>query len=166
MKEADLNDWKKYQNGDNTALENIYNRHKDKMFNYCIYLTGDIEISEDIIQDTFLKLAQQKDKLSDLHSLKDWLFIIMRNKTFNILKKKPVPVYQPIGLEQTISIEDKLFIEKILSSLERDERELILMREQFGYSIKEIASMLDIKEEAVRVRLFRIRKKMQILAKE
>ena len=46
-----------------------------------------------------------------------------------------------------------------------EERDLILLREQQGYSIGEIALLLGVTEETVRVRLYRARKKMQEIGK-
>jgi RNA polymerase sigma-70 factor (ECF subfamily) len=146
-------------------LENAYKQHKDNIFQYTLYLTGDNQLSEDIVHETFLKYANQKELRKDIRSIKDWLFICARNLAYNHLKKKPLN-YKPIEFEQTVTIEQKIFIQEILGKLEPDERELILLREQQGYTTKEISTMLNVTDEAVRVRLFRIRKKMQVLAKE
>ncbi len=146
-------------------MEEAFKQYKDNIFRYSLYLTGDRQLSEDIVQETFLKLANLKEKKSEIHSLKDWLFICARNLTFNYLKKKSKK-YSPLEKSNSVTIEQKLFIKQILKQLESSERDLILMREQQGYSIKEISGILQITDEATRVRLFRIRKKMQQLAKE
>ena len=146
-------------------MEEVYKQHKDNIFQYSYYLTGDKQMSEDIVQETFLKFANLKERKQDIRSIKDWLFICARNLTFNYLKKINRP-YTPIESSNSVTIEQKIFIEQVLGKLEASERELILLREQQGYSVREISEMMEITEEAVRVRLFRIRKKMQVLAKE
>lgn len=167
MSNTDSIDWAKFQSGDDSgyALERIYNRNRGNMLTYCLYLTGNRQLSEDIVQDSFLKLAEQKGSIK---SIKDWLFICVRNAAFNSIKKGSRNLYQPLSnsAASQISAEQKLFIKSILGQLETKERALILMREHQRYSIREISSMLEISEEAVRVRLFRIRKKMQSLATE
>ena len=65
-----------------------------------------------------------------------------------------------------MSIETKLFIENVLDRLDVDQRELILLREQQRFTIREIADMLCVSEGSVRVRLYRIRKKMQEIGKQ
>ena len=146
-------------------MEEAYKQHKDNIFQYSLYLTGDRQLSEDIVQETFLKFANLKEKQQDIRSLKDWLFICARNLTYNYLKKKTVS-YSPIEKSNSVTVDQKIFIKQILGKLEPSERELILLREHQGYPIKEIAVMLNLSVEAVRVRLFRVRKKMQVLAKE
>ena len=147
-------------------MEKAYKQHKDNIFKFSLYLTGNRELSEDIVHETFLKFAEQKDKIKDIRSTKDWLFICARNLTYNHLKKKLPSNYNPLINYDSIKIEQKIFIRQVLGKLDVKERELILLREHQQYPIKEIAAMLELSEEAVRVRLFRIRKKMQSLAKE
>ncbi len=146
-------------------MEQAYKQYKDSIFQFSLYLTGDKQLSEDIVHEVFLKFAIQKKQKQEILSVKDWLFICSRNLIYNYLKKKPIQ-YIPIDQSDSVTVEQKIFIRQILGKLEPAERELILLREQQGYPVKEIAAMLKLSEEAVRVRLFRIRKKMQVLAKE
>ena len=164
MDRLDSEDWSGFSNGDDRAIERIYQRHKDRLFSYCVYVTGDRQIGEDVVQETFLRLMQQRGRLTIKTSLRNWLFICARNLTFNLLKERggtPDGAYPPV---EEADVEMKLFVESVLSRLSVEERELILLREQQQFSIRELAEMLELSEEAVRVRLFRIRKKMQSLA--
>ena len=147
-------------------MEQAYKQHRDSIFRFSLYLTGDRQVSEDIVHDVFLKLANQKEGTKEIQSVKDWLFICARNLIYNYLKKKSITGYVPIQNDSSVTIEQRIFIEQILGHLKPEERELILLREQQRYSIGEISKMIELSEEAVRVRLFRIRKKMQVLAKE
>jgi len=147
-------------------LEKIYRQHKDRLFQFSLYLTGDRQLSEDIVHDTFLKFANQGEMTDDIVSVKNWLFICARNLIYNHLKKKSIKRYIPVQYGPTVTAEEKLFIEQVLGQLLPEDRELILLREQQRYSVREISEMFELSEEAVRVRLFRIRKKMQKLAKE
>jgi len=164
MDQLDSEDWSEFSNGDDRAIERIYQRHKDRLFSYCVYVTGDRQIGEDVVQETFLRLMQQRGRLAIKTSLRNWLFICARNLTFNLLKERGRTTdwcYAPL---EEADVEVKLFIESVLSQLSVEERELILLREQQQFRIAELAEMLGLSEEAVRVRLFRIRKKMQSLA--
>ncbi len=166
MEKQDTKDWINFQKGNQKAFDLIYQRHKDKMYNYCLYISGQKELSEDVVHDVFIKLADQKSKTDKINSIKNWLFIATRNHLFNCLKKITKEVYEPIEqVDPSLSIEQKVFIKKILEKLKPDEREIILLREYHQFSINEISGILEISEEAVRVRLFRVRKKMQIIGK-
>jgi RNA polymerase sigma-70 factor (ECF subfamily) len=137
--------------------------------NYCTYVTRDHAAGEEIVQETFLRLINQKEHLSELSSLKDWLFICARNLCFNHLKAGKRMANYPESCEELMaenSDEMSHFIQMVLDKLTAEERDLILMREQQQYSITEIASHLSASEEAIRVRLYRVRKKMQQFGKE
>ena len=169
MEQEDRKDWINYCNGNQSAIEKIYRRHKDNMYTYCFYITGDRQISEDIVQETFVKLLKSNQKNRKIQSIKNWLFICARNLIFNYLKKNNrvnSNLSQIQNVTDTFPPDVKLFVERILNKLTPDERDLILLREYHQYPINEISSFLEISEEAVRVRLYRIRKKMRQLAKE
>ncbi len=167
MEQPDREDWRSFRRGDVKGLERIYNRHKDRMYTYCLYATGDRHLSEDIVQETFVKLMAQKTKLDIETTMGNWLFICARNLTFNHLKSQTrrVSLSQIENPAIEMGVETRLFIENVLDKLALEERELILLREQQRFTVKEISDMLGISEEAVRVRLYRIRKKMQKIAK-
>ena len=165
MDQLDREDWAGFANGDQAGIERIYGRHKDSLYTFCLYVSGDRQLSEDVVQETFLGLIKQRDTLVLRSSLKGWLFICARNLTYNLLKRgSPNPDIYEIA-DPALSIETRLFIENVLSRLSVEERELILMREHQQFSVRELSAMLDLSEEAVRVRLYRIRKKMQSFVK-
>lgn len=165
MNEADQHDWGRYCRGERAALERIFTRHRDAMYTYCLYMTGSREDSEDLVQDAFVRLARQNRK-EPIRSLRNWLFVCVRNLTLNLLTKKPPRPVAPVLPNPVASPEVHAFVQQILDRLSPDDRELVLLREQHGFTPSELASMLDLTPEAVRVRLFRARKKMQKLAKE
>jgi RNA polymerase sigma-70 factor (ECF subfamily) len=165
MDQLDREDWAGFANGDRGGIARIYNRHKDTLYTFCLYVTGDRQLSEDVVQETFLTLMKNRHTLDVKSSLKGWLFICARNLTYNLLKRRPEPPYHASNEKSAASVETQLFIENVLSRLTIDERELILLREHQQFSVRELSEMLDLSEEAVRVRLYRIRKKMQSLVK-
>jgi RNA polymerase sigma-70 factor (ECF subfamily) len=169
MEFTDKQDWTAFCRGDREAMVRIYNRHKDRLYSFSLYVTGDRQTSEDLVADTFVRLMEQKNRLVLEESLKNWLFICLRNMTYNLLKRNNRNAH--LGRPEITGIVDdhselKMFIETVLERLEPDERELILLREQQGFSIPEISEIFNISEEAVRTRLYRVRKKMQRLGKE
>jgi RNA polymerase sigma factor (sigma-70 family) len=169
MEENDRDDWQGFLLGDQRGLERIYERHRNAMYTYCLYVSGDRQLSEDITQETFMRLMEQKQKLQIENSLKGWLFICTRNLLFNRLKQQKVRSDRAKEFAEAVGVldvETKLFIESVLGRLTADERELVILREQQRFTIAEIAQILGISEEAVRVRLFRARKRMQQIAKD
>jgi RNA polymerase sigma-70 factor (ECF subfamily) len=168
MNDRDQTDWLEYVGGSNAALDRIQRRHQTALLKYCSYATGSYAQAQDIVQETFLRLINQRSKLTVKTSLADWLFICARNLCFNLAKREKVRESFDAdlpGVETTVDQETARFIEQVLGKLSLEERDLILLREQQGYAIGEIALLLSLSEEAVRVRLYRVRRKMQELGK-
>lgn len=169
MLDNDATDWINFCKGDSESLERIYRRHKDRLMTYCYYVTHQRETSEDIVQETFRRVIDLRKDGNRIVSVGNWLFICARNLALNQLSRYRTRKSQPAATSDTTLFPDpetRRFVEKVLQRLDPDERDLILLREHEQYSICELSEMLDLSEEAVRVRLFRIRKKMQTLAKE
>jgi RNA polymerase sigma-70 factor (ECF subfamily) len=170
MTTDDKEDWQRFCHNENgeKAFERIYEQHKNRMFTYCLYVTGDSALSEDIVQETFLRLAQQREKLTIRESLADWLFICARNIALNHVAhrnrvEKPTPFLEENS--PALDAEARLFLSQILGRLSVEDRELLLMKEWQGRSVRDISQILSISEENVRVRLYRARKQMQELAR-
>ncbi len=164
MNDLDQTDWLEYVGGNDAALERIHRRHRAALMKYCAYTTGSHTRAQDVVQETFLRLMNQRGRLTIKTSLADWLFICARNLCFSLSKRERTQESVVEGLTEAATAPDAettRFIEQVLSKLSVEERDLILLREQQGYSIREIALLLSVTEETVRVRLYRVRKKMQ-----
>jgi RNA polymerase sigma-70 factor, ECF subfamily len=151
------------------SVAHEYLRHRRALMNYCLYVMGDRDAAKDIVQESFLRLAGKTKESGTPESPKDWLFICARNLCFKILRSsKTRKAYQPLlecSRDKT-SVEDKRFIQEVLGRLDTEDRDLILLREVEQYSAGEIAELIGISEEAVRVRLHRVRKRMQELGRK
>lgn len=174
MIQEDQLNWQRFRSGDKKALERIYNDYRDKMYSYCLYVTGDREMSHDLVQESFAKLLESPNLPEKVESVKNYLFICLRNQLFKHLEKTKVRREylataildsQPTAAAE-VSCETRRFLQDILGKLKPDERDLILLRSHQQLSPAEISKITGLSNEAVRVRLFRIRKKMRQLAGE
>ncbi len=166
MDDIDRHDWTAYCQGQSAALARIHQRHSRRLLSYCAYVLGDTGAAQEVVQETFLRLLTQNGQLTIQSRLQDWLFICARNLCFGRLRAAKSQARLGELIESPapgIDAESKRFIEEVLGRLEPEERDLILLRELQQFSIDEISAMLAISAEAVRVRLHRIRKKVQKL---
>lgn len=116
-----------------------------------------------------MRLMGHKHNDPAIQSVTNWLFICARNLLFNHFRSnrtsaagnahETTPATVP-----AMDIETREFVRMVLGRLDPEERDLILLREQQQFSIAELAQMLGKSPEAVRVCLYRIRKKMRKLA--
>ena len=170
MEIDDKKNWQDFRNGNKSAFDEIYQKYRGNLFNFCLYTCGNKQLSEEAVQESFFRLLNQKN--NHIKSLKSWLFITCRNHLYNALNKEnnysDTDIFQADNSHHYnhADHETRDFIEKILFKLKANERELIILREFQQFSIRELSVMLKLSEEAIRVRLFRIRKKLFKLSEE
>lgn len=161
-------------------LENIidftltYNQYKRHLFNYTFKMVNDRLMCEDIIQNVFLKLFENLNRIRNKDSIQYWLFSTVRNEIYSYYRKKKIRIDQfgsddadEIEIESPDKIENELdnkeMKELILNELNKmgiDQREVFLLKEYGGLSYKEIAEVMNIDEELVKSRLFKTRQKL------
>ncbi|MDJ0941668.1 MAG: sigma-70 family RNA polymerase sigma factor [Woeseiaceae bacterium] len=73
--------------GDASCLGTLFERHHRALYQYCLQLTRHRATSEDLVQDTFMKILKKAGSFRGDGSFKAWLFHIARNEAFNHLRK-------------------------------------------------------------------------------
>lgn len=150
------------QRGDREAAGVLWNRLTPKLYGYLINVTRDKQLSEDILQNTWLAalshLAQYRFQGTGFGA---WLFAIARNECNKHWRneKREVPL-DPVEhdfptYEHKQSSDERLMVEAVLAALSEEDRELIRLRYIADLSVNEIAHILNINSVAVRVRLHR-----------
>ena len=163
-----------FQAGDEFAFVGIYNRFKGPVYSFCYKMLLDSDAAEDVMQETFLRIYENRDRLLKTNAFKSWLFTIARNQCLNSIRKrsKQVGLYDDpsnmvISLDTPFSEMEKSeqvqFVSRFLESLKPDYREIIILREYQNLSYEEIAAITRTSISAVKSRLFKARKKLAML---
>lgn len=129
---------------------------------------------EDIIQNVFLKLFENLNRIRKSESVQYWLFSTARNEVYSYYRRKKIRLDQ-FGAEDSDEIEidsgERLILDfeqnelrelvnKELNRMAIDQREVFILKEYGGLSYKEIAGVMNIDEELVKSRLFKTRQKL------
>ncbi|MCB0479250.1 MAG: RNA polymerase sigma factor [Crocinitomicaceae bacterium] len=140
--------------------------HSGRLFGYCFKFLQNREDADDIVQDAFKKLWENRKKVEFTKS-KSWLFTTAHNAMINFKVKQSRMVSMEI-LPETSSkayfvkrLETKEIIEKALKNLPPLQKSIVLMRDLEGYNYQEIGDVLNLSESQVKVYLFRARKKLK-----
>lgn len=88
--------------------------YHNQLASYVILLTESRELTEEIIQDVFVKIWNGREKLSEIESFTSYLFILTRNYTLNALRKK-------VAEREKKSIYDKVIQQETNTSLHNQE---------------------------------------------
>ncbi|MBT3585046.1 MAG: RNA polymerase sigma factor [Halobacteriovoraceae bacterium] len=161
-------------NGDRDSQGELIEFCQDDLYRFCLYLTGNRALSQDIAQDTLIKALAALSGLKNPAALKGWLCQIARNLYLDFLKSpKNAPYANLNDLEETLAfsggaseVDQALDISKTLSKLKLEEREVLLLVDKQGFSYGEAAQVLDITENALRSRLHRARQAFLLIFNE
>ncbi|MFK7846895.1 MAG: RNA polymerase sigma factor [Rhodothermales bacterium] len=165
-----------FQTGDEFAFVSLYNRYKDAVYAFCVKMLLNKELAQDVLQDTFLRVYENRERLLKTDSFKAWLFTIARNQCLNQLRRNnwqipldPEMALPPhlhgakntpaLDLEKSERIE---LVNRFLMELKADYREVIILREYQNMSYEEIAAVTRSTLSAVKSRLFKARKKLGV----
>ena len=150
-------------------FDNIYEKNKNTVYRLAIsYLKNSVD-AEDIVQNVFLKLHKNLKKIDNEEYLKNWLIKVTINECkTNLLSyyKRKVRLFINNEEEQ---IKDKESSDELLNSLfllPKQDRLIIHLYYYENYKVKEIASILRMKENNVKQRLHRDREKLKDILKE
>ena len=78
----------RFQSGDERAYIELVNRYRDRLINFVYPFLGDFEQSEDVVQETMLKLYEKKHYYREIAKFSTWIYTIARNLANTELRKK------------------------------------------------------------------------------
>jgi RNA polymerase sigma factor (sigma-70 family) len=154
---------KRFIQGDQTSIEVLINRHKNKVFTYIILIVKNQSLAEDIFQDTFIKVIKslQEGKYKDNGKFVSWVIRIAHNLTIDHFRKeKQINTYSNEDYEadifnsrklsentvEDIMVENQIIkeVRLLIDELPEDQKQVILLRHYGGLSFKEIADQTDV----------------------
>lgn len=141
---------------------------KNKLFCFALSILKNKEESRDVVQDVMLKIWSSGKKLKDYNNLEAWCMTLIRNRSLDKLKVKSNRFEQVDGKYDISSetpdpmkklVQKDLLdrIGKIIETLPANQQEAIQLRDFQGYSYKEIAEILEIDMNLVKVNIHRAR---------
>lgn len=153
---------KNYIDGDESALAILIERHQAKVYGFIYSKVGDTTISDDIFQDTFIKVIKtlKTNAYNEEGKFLPWLMRIAHNQTIDFFRKNKKMPMQRETEEYSIfnfmsdsaqNIEGKLIefqvekdLKRLVESLPEDQREVLKMRFYDDLSFKEIADITGV----------------------
>lgn len=156
-------------------FEELYRQQRDTVYGYLYYMCREEELARDLAQETFLKIFLGLRRFRGECSEKTWCLTVARNTFLSYARKK-----QPLLLgdemldisenatgnlpeEYLLQKEEGERVRDVLALLKEEERTLLLLKDYEGIPCQEIARMMNMTENNVKVRLHRIRQKYKKL---
>ncbi|MBH5318432.1 sigma-70 family RNA polymerase sigma factor [Paenibacillus sp. GSMTC-2017] len=146
-------------------ITHIYNSHADTIYKVCFMMLRNVVDAEEATQTVFLKLMKSNQAFRDTEHEKAWLIVTARNHCKNMIKhwwrRLRVTWEESDQKQLSEEIKQDQIIDEVLS-LPAKYRLPIYLFYYEGYSTKEIADMLTIKEPTIRTRLHTGRKLLKL----
>jgi len=147
--------------GSELAFTILYNRYKNLVYSTALKITKSKVLSEEVVQDIFLKIWQNHEKLTEIASIENYLFIISRNHIFDMIKKIARETTLATNIEyKNTSSEDtdtaikddqyNIILNKIVDQLPPQQQKIYKMAKWDGLSHQKIGEDLGISPETVK----------------
>ncbi len=150
------------------AFEEVFKSYHDELYNFLVYKIGDSQTAEDILQDVFIKLWENRHQLKTNLSIKAYLYTIAKNLALNYFRHKKVILKFQQEIEMSSSqdqspspqsvlefeeFSSKLF--EVLENLPEQQRLIFMMSRQSNLSHKDISERLNLSIKTVETHIGR-----------
>lgn len=152
-----------YVEGDKSAIEELIERHRRKVYNYILMMVKSQSIADDIFQETFIKVIASLDrgKYAENGKFVSWVLRIAHNQIIDHFRAKKTIGHitsDDVGYDilnhsrySEATAEDKMIQEQIDTDVRRlvdflpvEQREVVILRHYLGLSFKEIAEQTEV----------------------
>jgi len=154
---------REYLDGNQTAIERLISRYKDKVYTYILLMVKNEHLAEDIFQETFIKVIKSlhQGKYQESGKFVSWVIRIAHNLIIDYFRKgKQSRIYSNDDYEMDIfnsqkfsekTVEDRMVrnqiiddVRKLIDYLPEEQKEVVLLRHYGGLSFKEIADQTNV----------------------
>ena len=143
-------------------IELLYSRCYEPLLRYCLSLTHNRALSEDVVQDAFLRALANAPLLNELPEAKcrAWLYKTARNLIID--RARRVAREPRADIPETFEADfGAVHVAQMVSRLPENERALFTLRYFHGYNATELGEMFDLPPATVRARLLSSRTKLK-----
>ena len=152
-----------YAQGDASAFDQLYAKHKQAVYRFFIRQNLSVAISEELCHDTWLKLINNRKNYQATALFTTFLFTIARRIAIDHSQKKSVILeqtqaeeneQQPISHDNQSNDKDNqtlaIALKQQISALPFDQREVFLLKQEAGFSLEDIAEITSQNKEKVK----------------
>jgi RNA polymerase sigma-70 factor (ECF subfamily) len=170
---------RKAQSGDAEAFSEIVRRYRRRIGGTIYRLIGRSDDVEDVSQEVFVRLYYSLEQLRTAEVFEPWLYRLTVNAAYDYLRKRRRSAdvrMADLSEEQVIAVdaaegerrsedlesatEVREFLDLLLDQVSNEDRILLTLKEIQGLSLKELAKIYEVNENAMKVRLFRSRQRV------
>ena len=170
---------KRARSGDAAAFNELVSAYRKRVLGTVFRLIGRQEDVEDVGQEVFLRLYYSLDQLRTAEVFEPWLYRLTVNAAYDYLRKQrrhretrmadlseeqvvaaDAAMSGKLALEEGQKAHVRELVDRLLQGVSDEDRSLLVLKEVQGLSLKELEQIYQVKENALKVRLFRARQRV------
>jgi RNA polymerase sigma factor (sigma-70 family) len=150
------------RNGEVEMLGVLFDRYQTPLYNFYTKMTQDRAVSEDLVQDVFLRILRYRQTYRPGTAFRTWMYQIARNARLDHVRKvKPEapltaePMAPGPSSDSAQQKQKALLLQRALMQLPEDKREILILSRYQELKYEEIARLMSCEVGAVKVRVHR-----------
>ena len=155
-----------------TEYNRAVDHFSDGVYRFILKMCKSKEMAEDVVQETLIRVWNKRDEWSQFGSIEAYCLTVARNLAIDRSERKDsrtvelTPEMEQASdasgpYEKLVNKERMALIHRLMNRLPEKQRLIMQLRDVEGKSYKEIAAVLNLTEEQVKVNLFRARQKVK-----
>ena len=134
-------------------FDNIYEEYFDRVYYKVLSVVKNDDDAEDICQETFISVYKNLSKFREESNIYTWIYRIAINKTYDFFKKRKLEFEindDVLSLPEDVNFDTKVILEEKLKLISEKEREIVVLKDIYGYKLKEIAEIKNMNLSTVK----------------
>lgn len=158
---------KRCQEGDTEAMEKVFIAYKSSLLNLAYRYTGDSTLSEDLLQDIFIKIFTNIKRLRSPEAFNSWLYRIAFNTCMSFARKKKrakevsLKEIENVGHSEDVVDSINQQLEQAIKILPPKQKAVFQLHDVEGFTHAEIAQIMKSSEGTAKSQLFKARMKIR-----
>ena len=134
-------------------FDNIYEEYFDRVYYKVLSVVKNDDDAEDICQETFISVYKNLSKFREESNIYTWIYRIAINKTYDFFKKRKLEFEindDVLSLPEDVNFDNKVILEEKLKLISEKEKEIVILKDIYGYKLKEIAEIKNMNLSTVK----------------
>ena len=134
-------------------FDNIYEEYFDRVYYKVLSVVKNDDDAEDIFKETFISVYKNLSKFREESNIYTWIYRIAINKTYDFFKKRKVEFEindDVLSLPEDVNFDTKVILQEKLKLISEKEREIVILKDIYGYKLKEIAEIKNMNLSTVK----------------
>ncbi|MBP6063317.1 MAG: RNA polymerase sigma factor [Fusobacteriaceae bacterium] len=146
-------------------FEEIFDEYFDKIYYKVLGSVKNPEDAEDITQEVFISVYKNLKKFREDSNIYTWIYKIAINKVYDFFRKRKLNLElndEILDMEDGSDLNSNIILKEQLSKIKDVEREIVILKDIYGYKLQEIAEMKAMNLSTVKSVYYKALKDMEV----